>query len=160
MKQLELYSREGKNINKFKDKPVVYVDMDGVLVDYNLKMEDYKKDLTGRFLSMKPLNDAIKAFKTLYDSGKYDIYILTSVPWGVPTARIEKFKWVIKYLGEEYAYKRLITSNNKSLNSGAYLIDDRVANGANEFNGEHIHFGTGKFPDWASVLDYLNVDYK
>ena len=28
------------------------------------------------------------------------------------------------------------------------LIDDRTANGAAQFTGEHIHFGSEKFPNW------------
>ena len=46
-------------------------------------------------------------------------------------------------------------SHNKNLNIGDYLIDDRTANGAGQFKGEHIHFGTEQFPDWDSVLKYL-----
>jgi len=38
---------------------------------------------------------------------------------------------------------------------GKYLIDDREANGVLDFEGELIHFGTEKFPDWSSVLIYL-----
>ena len=53
------------------------------------------------------------------------------------------------------AYKRLILSHHKNLNSGDFLIDDRTKNGAGEFGGEHIHFGTGKFPDWKIVVQYL-----
>ena len=34
-------------------------------------------------------------------------------------------------------------------------LDNRTVNGAAEFQGEHIHFGTEKFPDWKSVLEYL-----
>jgi 5'-nucleotidase len=30
---------------------------------------------------------------------------------------------------------------------GDYLIDDRLKNGAGEFKGELIHFGTDKFPE-------------
>jgi len=59
-----------------------------------------------------------------------------------------------KYLGKN-AYKRLILSHNKHLNIGDYLIDDRTANGAGQFRGEHIHFGSEKFPDWKAVLSYL-----
>ena len=59
-----------------------------------------------------------------------------------------------KYLGSN-ARKRLILSHNKHLNIGDYLIDDRTANGAGNFTGEHIHFGTEKFPNWDSVLTYL-----
>ena len=46
------------------------------------------------------------------------------------------------------AYKRLIISQNKHLNIGDYLIDDRTANGVGQFRGEYIHFGSEKFPDW------------
>ena len=35
------------------------------------------------------------------------------------------------------------------------MIDDRIANGVADFEGEHIHFGTEKFPSWKQVLDYL-----
>ena len=38
---------------------------------------------------------------------------------------------------------------------GDYLIDDRTVNCAAQFKGEHIHFGTEKFPNWKSVLEYL-----
>jgi len=68
---------------------------------------------------------------------------------------------VEKHLSEE-AHKRLTLTHHKNLVIGDYLIDDRKANGAGEFKGEHIHFGvdykTGKenpFPTWKSVLDYL-----
>ena len=36
-----------------------------------------------------------------------------------------------------------------------HLIDDRTANGVEKFSGEHIHFGTEKYPDWEAVLRYL-----
>jgi 5'(3')-deoxyribonucleotidase len=52
-------------------------------------------------------------------------------------------------------YKRLIISHHKNLNNGDYLIDDREKNGAKEFAGELIQFGSEKFPDWNSVTDYL-----
>ena len=46
-------------------------------------------------------------------------------------------------------------SQTKTLNIGDYLIDDRTKNGAGEFRGELIQFGTETFPDWDSVLNYL-----
>ncbi|MHB9019439.1 MAG: hypothetical protein ACYC3G_00985 [Minisyncoccota bacterium] len=36
-----------------------------------------------------------------------------------------------------------------------FLILDWAENGASEFEGELIQFGSEKFPDWASVLKYL-----
>ena len=59
-----------------------------------------------------------------------------------------------KYLGE-LAYKRLVLSHNKHLNDGDLLIDDRTANGADKFKGEHIHFLTEKFRNWDDVLNYI-----
>ena len=38
---------------------------------------------------------------------------------------------------------------------GDYLIDDRTKNGAGEFSGELIQFGSDDYPDWETVLNYL-----
>jgi 5'-nucleotidase len=41
------------------------------------------------------------------------------------------------------------------MNKGHYLIDDRVKNGAGDFEGELIKFGSVQFQDWQAVLEYL-----
>lgn len=144
-------------------KQILQVDMDNVLVDFpsafeklpEQLLEDYKgrlDEIPGIFSLMEPYPGAIGAFKQL--SEKYDIYILSTAPWENPSAWQDKIVWVKKYLGDE-AYKRLTLSHNKHLVIGDYLIDDRTANGAGEFTGEHIHFLTPKFPDWKTVLEYL-----
>jgi 5'-nucleotidase len=53
------------------------------------------------------------------------------------------------------AFKRLILSHHKHLNRGDYLVDDRPNNGASEFEGEWVKFGTDDYPDWPAVTDYL-----
>ena len=50
---------------------------------------------------------------------------------------------------------REILSHNKNLNKGDYLIDDRPHNGAENFEGEWIKFGSKKYPDWKSVTKFL-----
>ena len=138
--------------------------MDNVLVDFKtgierISEEDKKlyegryDDVPGIFSLMDPMKDAIEAYNKL--SSYYDTYILSTSPWDNPTAWQDKILWVQKYL-EKSAYKRLILSHHKNLNTGDYLIDDRLKNGADKFNGEHIHFGTERFPDWKSILNYLN----
>ena len=52
--------------------------------------------------------------------------------------------------------KRLILSHHKNLNQGDYLIDDRTKNGADKFEGKHLHFGTEQFANWNCVLSYLD----
>jgi 5'(3')-deoxyribonucleotidase len=137
--------------------------MDNVLVDFqsgidslsDTEREDYKEhidNVPGIFSRMKPLDGAIEAYKEL--TKYYDVYILSTAPWNNPSAWSDKLLWVQKYLGD-LAYKKLILSSNKNLNAGDYLIDDRTANGAGNFKGEHIHFLTEKFRNWDDVLNYL-----
>ena len=144
-------------------KKVLYVDMDNVLVDFatGIAREDeailneYEgrlDEVPGIFSLMDPIPGAIEAFMCL--SKYYDIYILSTAPWENPSAWSDKLQWVHKFLGDA-AYKRLILSHHKNLNKGDFLIDDRKKNGAGEFEGELIEFGSGRFPDWSSVLTYL-----
>jgi hypothetical protein len=152
----------------------LYFDMDNVLVDFKSGLDQvpeevkarYADDGTGKphyddirgiFSLMFPMPGAIEAFHQLAE--KYDVYILSTAPWNNPSAWSDKLLWVQKYLGEA-AYKRLILSHHKDLNRGDYLIDDNGKNGASEFEGEWIHFGSEQFPDWDSVLKYLLGDEK
>ena len=41
---------------------------------------------------------------------------------------------------------------------GDYLIDDRRFNGASEFRGKWIHFGSEDFPNWNTILKYFNIE--
>ena len=157
-----------KNFHKLKscirNRKIVYVDMDGVLVDFqsgidqldSTTLEQYKGQLDNVpniFSTMKPIDGAIDAFKKL--TSKYDVYLLSTSPWDNPSAWRDKVVWVQKNLGT-YGYKRLILSHNKNLNKGDYLIDDRPkSNGAKYFDGKVIHFGSRRFPDWDAVLKYL-----
>ena len=141
----------------------LYVDMDNVLVDFpsgiakipndlQIQYEDRLDEVPGIFSLMDPMPEAIESYNFL--AKHFDTYILSTAPWHNPSAWSDKLLWVQKYLGES-AYKRLILSHHKNLNDGHYLIDDRTKNGADRFAGEHIHFGTERFPDWPSVVSYL-----
>lgn len=150
------------------NKKIVYFDMDGVLVDLAQKINafppevveqfnqlDMVEQLPAIFLDPDPIAGAVDAFNAFCESDKYDCYILSTAPWDAPWVWTQKREWVEKYLGPN-AYKRLILSHNKHLCMGDYLIDDRTKNGAGEFSGELIQFGTDEFPDWNAVLKYLN----
>lgn len=144
-------------------KQVLYVDMDNVLVDFpsafehldESTLEEYEgrmDEVTGIFSLMKPMPHAIESYEKL--AQVYDTYILSTSPWGNPSAWHDKLLWVKQYLGAP-AYKRLILSHHKNLNRGDFLIDDRTKNGADKFEGEHILFGSNRFPDWPAVVNYL-----
>lgn len=129
-------------------KERIFVDMDGVLAAY--KPAATKEET--EFLSFEPVEGAVAAYTALCEC--YDVYILSTSPWSNPQAACDKHLWVKEHLGE-LAYKRVILTHHKNLLAGKALIDDRTANGAGDFQGEHIHFGTEHFPNWEIVLNYL-----
>ncbi len=119
---------------------------------YHITHKDRLDEVPGIFSQMDPVEGAIESYKLL--SKCFDTYILSTSPWENPTAASDKFAWVKKHLGE-YAKKRLILSHHKHLNYGDFLVDDRPNNGASEFKGQWIQFGSPDFPDWKTVREYL-----
>ena len=145
------------------EKKRLFFDMDGVLVDFQSGIdklsEDVKKEYEGRldevpgvFALMSPMPGAIDAVHKLQE--KYDVYILSTAPWKNPSAWSDKVKWVTEHLDDVF-HKRMVITHCKHLCEGDYLIDDRGKNGASEFKGEWIQFGSDRFADWESVLSYL-----
>ena len=66
----------------------------------------------------------------------------------IPMRGHTKDLWIAKYFDEKLIRKRLILCHHKQLMIGDYLIDDRRFNGASEFKGKWIHFGSEDFPNW------------
>ena len=150
------------------NKKILYLDMDGVLVDLETNIQNHFKEypyqkhlyknfpdlINNIFLDPPPIEGAIEAVKKLEESGKYDLFIATAAPWGNHQSGAHKRIWIEKYFGKFFKKKMFIT-HRKDMLMGDYLIDDRTTNGAGEFRGEHIHFGTEKFPNWNVVVEYL-----
>ena len=139
--------------------------MDNVLVNFQSGIDQIPIEIQNEYIGeldnvpdifsvMKPNNEMVSLFNKMAEDERYDVYILSTSPWDNPTAASDKVEWVKRYL-PIHGYKRLILSHNKNLNMGDYLIDDRTANGAGEFIGEHIHYGTEKFPTVKSIEKYL-----
>lgn len=147
----------------------IFFDMDNVLVDFHSGLDQVSEevkakyaddgtgkphydDIPGLFGLMKPMPGAIEAAREL--EKHYEVYILSTAPWNNPSAWADKVAWVTKYLDDVF-HKKLFLSHRKDLCKGDYLIDDRGNHGANVFDGEWIEFGSSRFPDWKSVLNYL-----
>jgi len=157
------------------NKKIVFIDMDGVLVDFSKAVKDHVKlhptyrekfkdnpDLIpGIFKDPKPTKGAIESVTKLAKSGKYDLYIATTASWNNPEAAMHKRMWVEKYFGDLFKKKMMIT-HRKDLLLGDYLIDDRLKNGASDFTGELLSFGWAyekkewnAYRSWEDILKKL-----
>jgi len=143
---------------------VLYIDMDDVLCDFTGSYssqkeidpdEMYPQSREGFFLNLLPLSGAVEAVSLLKSS--FDVYLLTAPSTRNPLCYTEKRLWVENYLGYDMV-KRLIISPNKSLLKGDFLIDDHIdGRGQENFEGELLHFGGTRFPDWDSIISHFGL---
>lgn len=157
---------------------ILYIDMDGVVADFELVMQQIAPHIelgdngtlpyevrsklvdeavlnTPGFFEYLPLiNGAKDAVFKLRDSGKYEIYFLSTPMCNVFHSYGGKREWLHISFGD-WTEKRLILTHRKDLAIGDYLIDDRTRNGAGEFKGELLFFAGEKYPNWESILNYL-----
>lgn len=157
-------------------KKVVFIDMDGVIVDLGTNINNwfnkhpdlhnkYKQNpdhIPGIFRNPPPIKGAIEAVNKLAYSGKYELYIATSVPWENSESYFDKKHWVENHFGKLF-HKRIFSTHSKNMLIGDYLIDDRKKNGAVEFRGELLRFGfdwendnkPNEYPTWEAILKKL-----
>ena len=147
---------------------IIYIDMDGVISDFDKAREkSLLKNTTpykGRpdripniYKALDPIEGAIKAVNLILSNEKFETFFLSTPPWDNPDAWTHKRLWIEKYFGEKARHKLILTSR-KDLNIGDYLIDDSSRRGQPNFNGKWIQFGSDRFPNWKTVLDYLKIN--
>jgi len=150
-------------------KELVWIDMDGVVVDFVTKAteEAEKMGLTFQefadqsqyrhvenfYRDLTLIPGAQEAIAKLEASGKYELYFVSACSWGNISCFSDKRVWVEKHFPT--FYKKMDLSYHKGHYMGHYLIDDRTKYGAGEFMGEHIMFGNEQYPNWDAVLNRL-----
>jgi 5'-nucleotidase len=142
------------------NKKILYLDLDGVIADFKGKVnskKEWKKSkrpdlIPNIYRDLELMPGALEAVEILI--AKFDVYILSSPSWDNYESWTHKRLWVEKHFAN-LLRRRLILCNNKSLLKGDYLIDDHSWNGAKEFEGKWIHFGTKEYPNWNTVLKFM-----
>ncbi len=145
---------------------IVYIDMDDTLCNYHGAYSQAVKDNPaikypqsqyGFFERLKPTAGAVEAVKRLIVSEHFDPFVLTSPSVRNPLCYTEKRVWIEKHFCLYFCGK-LIICTRKDLLRGSYLIDN-VAEGHGQelFDGELLHFGSDKYPNWESMMTYLGV---
>lgn len=150
-------------------KPTLFVDMDDTIAQFigderllcipiTHLHQDYKEMHEKEFFRKQVvMPGAKKAIKTLLDSQKFEIYIL-SVPLATsPHSYSEKVEWISEHFPE--LLKRIVFTQDKSLIRGNFLVDDSILwqepwenNG-----GDFIRFDPRKNAQsqWERITDYL-----
>lgn len=145
-------------------KQKIFIDMDDTIFDFTgahtRALEDTPKQgfpqATFRFFAdLEPLPGAIWAVTQLRMSDHFDPWIATAPSIRNLLCYTEKAESIARHFGLPMLNKTIIIPD-KSLLIGDILIDDKAnSHGQDKFRGEHIHFGTSDFPDWRSVIEYL-----
>lgn len=151
-------------------KEVVWVDMDGVVADFESKatVEAAKMQLTfkefayqkqyrhieGFYRDLPLIPGAKEAILELDACGKYEINFLSAPSWGNESCFTDKRIWIKENFGTSFD-KRMDLSFHKGHYLGHYLIDDRTKYGAGEFIGQHLQFGNSEYPNWDPILKKL-----
>lgn len=149
-------------------KNILYIDLDGTIANLGKAINKLRPDLDPKvfhtdvgdlfkanpmmFHSLEPMEGAVDSIIDL--SNDFDIYFLSTPVWEVPESYSGKRIWLANYFGK-YAERKLILTHRKDLAIGHFLVDDNLNHGVSEFKGEHIHFGTEKFPNWEETHKYL-----
>lgn len=139
----------------------VYVDMDGVLCDFEAAMAagraahptvEYPQSRPGFYRGLSPMPGAVEAMHRLRADLEVDLWILTAPSVFNPLSYTEKRLWVEDHLGFDMCH-RLIIAPDKSLLHGDVLIDDHSSGrGQEKFRGRLLHYGSPAMPDWEAVL--------
>lgn len=142
----------------------VFIDMDGVLCDIEAAYREaarthpdvaFPQSIPGLFASLSVIPGAKEAVAELRSNPRLDVWLLSAPSTRNPLCYSEKRIWVEKVFDYPLA-KRLILASDKSLLRGDILIDDNISGkGQERFEGEVLHFGSIRFPTWASVLEHL-----
>jgi 5'(3')-deoxyribonucleotidase len=142
------------SIREYPDLIRVYVDMDGVVADFEggfksvgMTATEFKK-LPGIYRDLKPIPGAIDGLKWLLDNGYFPM-MLTKIPSENPLAATEKIQWLYEHA--PFMEDHIIISPDKGCvgTHRDFLIDDFPAwANAHQFEGTVIRFGNSPTHGW------------
>jgi 5'-nucleotidase len=151
---------------------IVYIDLDDVLADFYSATADPKtfrvqerlmwdKDF---FFNLKPIPGAQGSVFEIQKLG-YDVWILSQPLADNFESYSDKARWVQVHFPA--LYKKIVLTQDKSLNRGDFLIDDNDKKWKEKFEqngGKFIHFNYGGYNQswaanttklWMDVVDFL-----
>jgi len=140
----------------------IFIDMDGVLANFEKAAEELKKiqpytdkkikaDEILDFSKFEPMPGAIEAVHKIIDMG-HDVFIASTPPWNNPAAWGQKRDWIEEHIPE--LERKIVLTHRKDLLIGDILIDDTTYRGQRDFEGEFMWFGKHGM-DWPYVVETI-----
>jgi 5'-nucleotidase len=147
------------------EKLTIYIDMDGVLANFEKAADQLSKNLPENisekvnmdevlnFSHFEPMPNAIESVKKIIEMG-HDVFIASTPPWNNPSAWGQKRDWIEEHLPE--LKRKVFLTHRKDMLIGDVLIDDTTYRGQKDFNGTFIHFGQHGM-DWPTVVGTIET---
>lgn len=147
----------------------IYVDMDGVLVEFDPSKSIEEVATPGYSRNLKPMQDMCNAIRALSVTEGLQVRILSAVISGA--AAIDKKIWLNKFLGKNFADNAIFVPYGipkSRLVEPGYLIDDfsknlhewrgigiKVYNGINGHNGTWRGYSVHAHSSWENIYNQL-----
>ena len=138
----------------------IYVDMDGVIANFDKAKNNLMKSKQGRpdlyvdYLHLDVMPGAEEAMSYLNEH--HEVFVASTPPWSRLQCWADKRAWLERWFPD--LKRKLILTHRKDLLIGDVLIDDSSYRGQPNFKGNWIWFGTKNYPrvvDWKDCLEII-----
>src|ERR1700688_4792917 len=141
-------------------KKVVFLDMDGVMADFEGAVSNIIPDppemfVPGFFRNLKVMPGAHFAVAQILKMSHLEVYIGSKPTTGNLHSSIEKYQWVA--VNFPMLLKKIVLVCNKALLRGDVLVDDDKDRWEKKFVGTFIHFDkNNQEASWKHVVKQLS----